>query len=298
MFKYIKNNIDNSILFQTLPLLCIKKAADYIRLNLWNMPTKLRGEWIRRISDVLQCEDRKFIVSLPMAGKIEGGHLIMHNGIRIKPLSYYGFPMLRMFKLSKGVHEPQEERVFQEVLKVMPPGATMLELGSYWAFYSMWFQKTVSDARSFMVEPEEAGLKSGKENFEINGLKGDFTRAFIGNEYKENSPPILTVDWILSEKNIPFLDLLHSDIQGFELQMLEGAANSFLQGKVGYVFISTHSNQVHDACENKLRDYGHVILHSINLDDSYSEDGLIVAARPDSPRIPVFQLSRKSQSSK
>jgi hypothetical protein len=80
--------------------------------------------------------------------------------------------------------------------------------------------------------------------------------------------------------------------------MLEGASNSFLQGKVGYVFISTHSNQVHDACENKLRDYGHVILHSINLDDSYSEDGLIVAARPDSPRIPVFQLSRRSQNSK
>jgi len=221
----------------------------------------------------------------------------MHNGIRIKPLSYYGFPMLRMFKLSKGVHEPQEERVFQEVLKVMPRGATMLELGSYWAFYSMWFKKTVPGACCHMVEPEESGLKSGEGNFEINGLQGNFTRAFIGNEYKESSPPILTLDWILWEKKIPFLDLLHSDIQGYELQMLEGAANSFLQGKVGYVFISTHSNQVHDACENKLRDYGHVILHSINLDDSYSEDGLIVAARPDSPQIPVFQLSRKSQKS-
>jgi hypothetical protein len=258
----------------------------------------LRGEWLRRIDDVLQCEDRKFIRPHPNAGKIVDGFLVMHNGIRIKPLSYYGFPMLRMFKLSKGVHEPQEERVFQEVLKVMPPGATMLELGSYWAFYSMWFQQTVPDARCCMVEPEEAGLKSGKENFEINGLQGDFTRAFIGNEYKESSPPILTVDWILSQKNIPFLDLLHSDIQGYELQMLEGASNSFLQGKVGYVFISTHSNQVHDACENKLREYGHVILHSINLDDSYSEDGLIVAARPDSPRIPVFQLSRKSHNAK
>lgn len=297
LFK-IKYGLDDSIIKSVFPFNYVKKLADYIRLNLWNMPTKLRGEWLRRISDVLQCEDRKFIVSLPLAGKIEGGLLIMHNGIRIKPLSYYGFPMLRMFKLSKGVHEPQEERVFQEVLKVMPPGATMLELGSYWAFYSMWFQKTVPDARCCMVEPEEAGLKSGKENFEINGLQGDFTRAFIGNEYKESSPPILSVDWILSQKNIPFLDLLHSDIQGYELQMLEGASNSFLQGKVGYVFISTHSNQVHDACENKLKDYGHVILHSINLDDSYSEDGLIVAARPDSPRIPVFQLSRRSQNSK
>ena len=276
----------------------MKWLLDWPRLQLLNMPSELRGQWLRRIDNVLKCEDRKYIVAHPRAGKIEGEHLIMHNGIRIKPLSYYGFPMLRMFKLSKGVHEPQEERVFQEVLKVMPRSAIMLELGSYWAFYSMWFQKSVSDARSFMVEPEEAGLKAGKENFDINGLQGDFTRAFIGNEYKESSPPILTVDWILSEKNILFLDLLHSDIQGFELQMLEGASDSFLQGKVGYVFISTHSNQVHDACENKLRDYGHVILHSINLDDSYSEDGVIVAARPDSPRIPVFQLSRKSQNSK
>jgi len=276
----------------------IKWILDWPRLQLFNMPSKLRGEWLRRIDDVLQGEDRNFISPHPNAGKIVDGFLVMHNGIRIKPLSYYGFPMLRMFKLCKGVHEPQEERVFQEVLKVMPPGATMLELGSYWAFYSMWFQKTVPDARCFMVEPEEAGLKSGKENFEINGLQGDFTRAFIGNEYRENSPPILTVDWILSNKNIPFLDLLHSDIQGYELQMLEGASDSFLQGKVGYVFISTHSNQVHGACENKLRDYDHVILHSINLDNSYSEDGLIVAARPDSPSIPVFQLSRKSQRSK
>jgi hypothetical protein len=276
----------------------IKWILDWPRLQLFNMPSKLRGEWLRRIDDVLQCEDRKFISPHPNAGKIVDGFLVMHNGIRIKPLSYYGFPMLRMFKLCKGVHEPQEERVFQEVLKVMPPGATMLELGSYWAFYSMWFQKAVPDAHGYMVEPEESGLKSGKENFEINGLKGDFTRAFIANEYKKSSPPILTVDWILSEKNIPFLDLLHSDIQGFELQMLEGAIHAFSQGKIGYVFISTHSNQVHDACENKLRDYGHVILYSINLDDSYSEDGLIVAARPDSPSIPVFQLSRKSQNSK
>ena len=298
MFKYIKHTIDNSILYKKVPLLFIKKAADYIRINLWNMPSNLKRDWLLRIDDVLQCEDRKFIIPHPRAGKIVAGLLVMHNGILIKPLSYYGFPMLRMFKLSDGVHEPQEERVFQEVLKVMPSCATMLELGSYWAFYSMWFLKVVPGAHCYMVEPEEAGLKSGKENFELNDLQGDFTRAFIGNECKESSPPILTVDWILSNKNIPFLDLLHSDIQGYELQMLEGASNSFLQGKVGYVFISTHSNQVHDACEKKLIDYGHVILHSINLDDSYSEDGLIVAARPDSPRIPVFQLSRKSQNSK
>lgn len=293
----ILRSIGHSKIFDSPVLYPIKWLLDWLRLQLLNMPSNLRAEWLRRIDDVLKCGDRKFIVAHPSAGKIERGLLIMHNGIRIKPLSYYGFPMLRMFKLSKGVHEPQEERVFQEVLKVMPRGATMLEVGSYWAFYSMWFQKAVPEAQCYMVEPEEAGLKSGKNNFEINGFQGDFTRAFIGNQYKEGSPPVITVDWILSNKNINFLDLLHSDIQGFELQMLEGATQSFLKGRIGYVFISTHSNQVHHACEDKLKDYGHVILHSINLDDTYSEDGLIVAARPDSPSFPIFLLSRKSQHS-
>jgi hypothetical protein len=276
----------------------LKILLDWPRLNLLNMSPHLRQEWMRRIQNVLECPDRSFIRLGENAGKVIDGNLIMHNSIKIKPLSYYGFPMLRMFKLSGGVHEPQEERVFQEVLKVLPSGATMLELGSYWSFYSMWFHKVVPQAKCFMVEPEESGIKSGQDNFELNGMNGDFTRAFIGKECKTGLLPTLTVDRILNEKNIRFLDLLHSDIQGFELQMLEGAIHAFSQGKIGYVFISTHSNQVHFACEEKLQQYGHVILHSINLNDTYSEDGLIVAARPDSPRIPVFQLSRKSQNLK
>jgi hypothetical protein len=99
------------------------RLLQYIKTQLWNLPFCKRKYWFQRISDVLNCQDRNYINLDSNAGKIIDGLMVMHNGIKIKPLSYYGFPMLRMFKLCKGVHEPQEERVFQEVLKVMPPGA-------------------------------------------------------------------------------------------------------------------------------------------------------------------------------
>ena len=53
---------------------------------------------------------------------------------------------------NRGVHEPGEERMFAEVIRRMPPGALMIELGSYWAFYSTWFGKAVPSARIFCVE--------------------------------------------------------------------------------------------------------------------------------------------------
>jgi hypothetical protein len=44
-----------------------------------------------------------------------------------------------LIELCKGYHEPQEELVFHKVMKRLPPNATMIELGGYWAFYSLWF---------------------------------------------------------------------------------------------------------------------------------------------------------------
>ena len=126
---------------------------DEVRIRLWNMSPEDRAGWHRRIRDVLECPDRKLIPLHADAGKVKADYLIMHNGLKIEPLSYYGYPMLKMFKLTKGIHEPQEERIFIEVLKVLPKNAVMLELGSYWAFYSMCFCLAVDQPRSFLVEP-------------------------------------------------------------------------------------------------------------------------------------------------
>lgn len=81
--------------------------------------------WKKRINDVVNCPDIKFIPTVPDAGTVKDGLLVMYNGLKIDPLSYYDDLMLKMFKKSKGIREPQEERIFIEVLKKMPRNATM-----------------------------------------------------------------------------------------------------------------------------------------------------------------------------
>lgn len=241
---------------------------------------ELRAEVERIDLPIFTCPDYHLIPKVPDAGKIVGGALVMHNGVKTLPSSYYGYSNLRYFQKTGGVHEPQEERVFGEVLKRLPADATMLELGAYWGFYSLWFKQVVTGGRAFLVEPLLSNLNYGKKNFALNGFKGDFTRAFVGRTAGTvDGVPQICVDDFLAEHQINRLDVLHSDIQGFELDMLHGAEKSLAADKVDYLFISTHSNDLHRDCTRFLTDRGFVVLTSVDLDDSFSPDGVLVARR-------------------
>ena len=291
LVRMLKSEAINRPVFAPLRYLLFK-----IRLNLWNMSKSDRAGWKARIHDVLTCSELKMIDRVSNAGKVEDGYLIMHNGLKIEPLSYYGYPMLNMFMKSRGVHEPQEERIFGEVLKVLPKSAVMIELGSYWAFYSMWFCKVVVDARCFLIEPTAEGLEFGRKNFALNGMSGDFTRAFIGATSDSAGSDIdtITLDDFTGSKGLGFADIVHSDIQGFEYAMLQGGDRMLSGMRVGYWFISTHSNELHHKCVEKLRQNGYDIVTSIDLDDTYSIDGIIVARSPSYPAIGPIEISRKS----
>jgi hypothetical protein len=251
--------------------------------------------WPERYRDVMESPDNAFIPRVPDAGKIIDGCQIMHNGLRIARGSYYGYPITRMLRLNRGVHEPQEERAFAEVLKQIPSGATMLELGAYWSFYSMWFYKTVQDARCFLVEPAKTGLELGQRNFALNECRGHFTHAYVGQSsgVEPDGVARICVDDFVAGHSIEFLHVLHSDIQGFELQMLEGASKVFAEKKVGYVFISTHSNELHGRCIDFLRSHGYAILAECDLNETSSVDGLIVARSPDLDQPATLQISKK-----
>ena len=256
----------------------------------------LSDSWHYRLNLILNSEDNSCIPRVDGAGKIFGGKQIMHNGLKIYLGSYYGPEYSVVLSQSKGVHEPQEERVFQEVLKILPKNSTMLELGSFWSFYSMWFNKEVDGARNFMIEPDSFNLGQGKRNFRLNKMKGYFIQAFIGKETNfENRVQILSVDTIIRDNNINFLDLLHSDIQGYEYDMLLGAKKSFAENKIGYVFISTHSNAVHYKCLNFLQGENFIIVANADLDASFSEDGLIVGRAPHYKGIDPIRISLRNQ---
>jgi hypothetical protein len=195
---------------------------------------------------------------------------------------------------NKGVHEPQEEYVFQEILKSLPENAAMMELGSYWAFYSMWFASSVKNPTCIMVEPDPHKMNFGKLNFKLNGFKGTFDLGFIDQhtDLKKNIPTY-SVDYLMNKHQVKFLHILHSDIQGYEYKMLHGAVESFKNNKIGYVFISTHSNDIHYKCLEFLREQSFDIISSADLDETFSWDGLLVARSKHFAGVNKIEISRR-----
>lgn len=251
--------------------------------------------WKMRINNVLSSPDNQFIPKVHDAGKIVRGKQIMHNGLLIHLGSYYGPEYSKMLLLSKGVHEPQEERVFLEVLKTIPSGAIMVEMGAFWSFYSMWFQKEISKSVNYLIEPDSFNLGQGKRNFQLNHMKGQFIQAFVGSKSSsDENGTTICVDDLVSKHSIPFIHMLHSDIQGYEYEMLLGAETTFRENKIGYVFISTHSNELHYKCMDYLLGKNFIIIASADLNETFSEDGLIAARAPYFEGVDAIRISKKN----
>jgi hypothetical protein len=239
---------------------------------------KLNDTMQRRLDETCASPDNAKIPRVEKAGEVVKGKQIMHNGIKINLGSYYGPEIARILFNNKGVHEPQEEYVFSIVLKSIPEGATMIEMGSFWSFYSMWFQKVIPKAKNFMIEPDPFNIVSGKKNFRLNRFKGNFTQAFVGGKSgKIDGIKMVSVDDFVDDKKIEFIHILHSDIQGFEYDMLQGAQKTIDAKRIGYIFLSTHTNELHYQCLDFLKSAGFKIIATADLNQTYSEDGLIVA---------------------
>jgi len=247
-----------------------------------------------RIRTATACRDCDYIPKADRAGEVvnhEGNEVqVMHNGLLVSAGGYHKGMMTSIIKDLRGHHEPQEEKVFYEVLKRISPGGTMIELGSFWAYYSMWFQKEVANAKNFMVEPIKEKMEEGMRNFQLNNMEGEFMQGFVGDRYLEETDfrdwdgtvyhlPQISLDWLLEDKGIGEVDILHSDIQGAEYAMLKGAEKSIKANKIKYIFVSTHGNS-HKLCQEFLAARGFHTIAEHTIKESYSADGLIVAAAP------------------
>jgi len=272
----------------------------YLKFRTENRAWGQSFDWTNRVRDAVASPDNAFIPRVARAGEVDNGELIMHNGLRVHELSYDGEGPRDLMRANRGVHEPQEERLFMEALKCLPPGSTMLELGSYWAFYSMWFYKEVAHAHCFCVEPESRNIRMGIDNFALNFGEAParvvFQQAFAGRcgvEPQAGGVPTVCVDEFLDRYRIGRLAILHADTQGHELNVALGAEKSLAERRIDYCFLSTHTNELHRRCLAFLQRLKYRIVADIDLLETYSFDGLIVAASPDAPHLPSCELSLK-----
>lgn len=235
-----------------------------------------------RFREVISDPLNILIDRVPESGYVDqDGNVILHNGNRVPrtgDFAYYGgFSDLLIF--NRGVHEPLEEFCFQEVLKRIDSSRpVMIELGSYWAHYSMWFLKSFPDARSICVEPELPALRIGQSNFALNGFAGEHINAGIAVESEHEA---FDVDSFLDKNQLESIQILHSDIQGAEMEMLAGARKSVRNHLIDYIFVSTHSDLLHESVRKFLTSAGYRIeVSSPFSSHTTSYDGLIMASSP------------------
>jgi FkbM family methyltransferase len=263
------------------------------------MTTKCRDmDTVRRVSRAGQVQ------TLPDKTRVQ----IMHNGLRVLADGYYGEWMTRLIESCRGCHEPQEERVFYEVMKRLRAEATMIELGGFWAFYSLWFLSGGRRRRSIVLEPDPKHLAVGEVNAHLNGLTATFIQGCLGGAATPPTPfkteesgeilvPRFTVPLLMQIHGIDRLDILHCDTQGAELDMLRSCEEMFDRRRIQFLFVSTHDFRVtgdpltHQRCLAVILNCGGQIIAEHDVQESYSGDGLIVAYFGDDrragERIPV-----------
>lgn len=246
-------------------------------------PKASADDYLGRFREIISDPLNLLIRRDPLAGTISGDMVCLHNGIFV-PLhgdeAYFG-DFSQIFVINRGVHEPLEEFVFQELLKILPSAPISIELGAYWSHYSMWLKLCRPQGFPILVEPDEKHLAAGTKNFARNKFEGEFIRAFVG-------PGQFEVDAFLNSRPGLTLNVLHSDIDLHEMNMLAGATESLQSRKIDYVLISTHSQALHHEVVQKLQSLEYRVEVSCDFENlTTSFDGFVMASSP-SVR-PVFE---------
>jgi FkbM family methyltransferase len=278
----------------------------------------------RRILMTLSCRDSDRLARVDGAGETfdRSGSRVqrMFNGVLVEEGGYYGDLITPIIKGLRGVHEPQEEVVVDTILRrlgeerrssVVDHAPFAIELGSYWAYYSIWFCMALDDARAVAMEPDPAYMEVGRRNAELNavsdrvmfvngGIGGEpgaeisFTAESDGQERRVPSHDLASLMRLL---DVGAVDVVYCDIQGHESELLERGRQVLASGSVRFLVISTHHSSIsgdpltHQKTLALLDVLGAHIIAEHTVSESYSGDGLVVASFDERDRDLVVEVS-------
>jgi FkbM family methyltransferase len=256
-----------------------------------------------RIAQTTAVRDTDRIPKVPNAGEItvhDGAPVqIMHNGILVHEGCYAGAWMTEVIRRLEGCHEPQEELAFHTILGRLASDTsapTMVELGSFWAYYSLWAKHEIPATRLILVEPDLGNLDVGRRNLALNGMeaasvihaavgdKQDTVKLTWDSDGQTHATPQVTVDGLMQDLGVDKIDLLLCDVQGAEVAMLHGASRALNEQRVRFLVVSTHHHRIsgdpltHQRCVEILREAGAHFIAEHTVSESCSGDGLIAAS--------------------
>ena len=261
----------------------------------------------------ISCRDCDPIPKVSDAGKIADGIQTMHNGLKVVSGGYYGDWMAHIIRALKGHHEPQEEFIFHHLLRLCRHNSTIVELGAFWAYYSLWYLLEIPGSRAICVEPDPNNLDIGRRNAKLNGFgdRAEFISASIGAEDDDAAAhmcestgevrPVrrLNMEAVLGLTSGAEIELMHIDAQGFELPLLTSRGAERLRRALRFLVVSTHHRSIsgsattHEDCLEAIKVAGGHVLVQHSVQESYSGDGLIVASFFSHDRdVEIPQISR------
>lgn len=252
-----------------------------------------------RVELATLCRDCDALPKVANAGAVITEHdgarvQVMHNGLRVLADGYCGPWTTELIRRCQGHHEPQEELVFHAILERVPGNATMIELGAWWSYYTLWFLQNRPGRRALALEPDPDHRALGEANATRNGLSPRFIDGFIGStplpaaRFLRASGMAITiprrsVPELMTIAGFDTLDILHCDAQGAEYDVLTSCADLFRAGRIRTIVISTHHHSIsgdpltHQRCLAAVEEYGGMVFAEHDVQESYSGDGLIAA---------------------
>jgi len=279
----------------------------------------------RRVALTLSCRDTDRLPKVEGAGSVvdRDGHAvqIMHNGVLVHEGGYLGGWTTEIIEGLDGHHEPQEEVAFAEVLRLIrdagePDAPLIVELGSFWAYYSLWFLQEFPSGKAVCLEPDPRYLEVGRLNFALNDRQAEFVHGVIGDGSEQSITfepesdlyaldqkygPIdvrqYSLDQLAQLGDSATIDVLLVDIQGAEVPLLEASLDRLRDGLVRYAVISTHHRSIsgsfltHQRTIELVEAAGGVVLAEHSVSESFSGDGLVVASFTASDPHPPIPMS-------
>ena len=203
----------------------------------------------------------------------------------------------------------EEHEVFIRALSFLKNqrNPIMIELGSFWALWSLCFRHKFPEGRNILVDLGKNQLKTGVDNFKLNNFtethywggffiksSGTFRRKGKDIDYENTKNtkvgPELDFINLWQEQELEFVDLLHLDIEGSELPLLEQLDKAgypcISEGKyywanmfhsIHTLVVATHSSDIHEKVLAILKNNRYYVCSHRLF--SYKGDGHIIATR-------------------